>query len=162
MDKVEDKAKEETPDAAPVKKDPPPEFTNPELKLSKRQQRILGVKITRERSVAEKKRIEASTARLRAYNESKRKERKQAEAKVKEELGKRARVRIVDKPKRVKKRKVEVSVDSESDSESSEVEYRAKKASRAAKAIAKLDEKMSRVVARAPVNPYTAAFMRMQ
>lgn len=162
MDKAEDKPKEEIVDKSPERKGPSSEFMNPELKLSKRQQRILGVKITRERSAAEKKRIEASTARLRAYNEGKSRERKQAEAKVKEELGKRARVRIVDKPKRVKKRKVEVSVDSESDSsESSEVEYRAKKASRAAKAIAKLDEKMSRVVARAPVNPYTAAFMRM-
>lgn len=149
-----------TPTSSPQ---PSTDFSNPELKLSKRQQKILGVKIVREKSESEKKRIAEATERLKKYNEKRKRERMEAEEKVKTELGKRARVKIVEKVKstRPKKRAVE-SESSESESDDSEIEYRARKASRAAKAIAKLDKKMSQVAARVPTNPYTAAFMRLQ
>ena len=161
MDKETSKA--DTEPAAEPPSAPVADFSNPELKLSKRQQRILGVKITKEKSDAEKKRIVVATERLLKYNEKRKRERLEAEEAAKAELGKKARVRIIDKAKSAPKRKrVVESSESGSDSNSSEIEYRAKKASRAARAIAKLDEKMSRVASRVPQNPYTAAFMRMQ
>lgn len=138
------------------------DFSNPELKLSKRQQKILGVKITREKTESEKKRIAEATDRLKRYNEKRKRERLEAEASKKAELGKRARVKIVEKVKVSKPKRKRVESDSEeSETDDSEIAYRAKKASRAARAIAKLDEKMTRVASHAPINPYTAAFMRM-
>ena len=163
MDKETTKDDTPTPEKSTEKPKDVSDFSNPELKLSKRQQKILGVKITREKTESEKKRIAEATERLKKYNERRKRERLDAEASKKAELGKRARVKIVEKMKpRVSKRKRPVESESEeSESDDSEIEYRAKKASRAAKAIAKLDEKMTRVASHVPMNPYTAAFMRM-
>lgn len=133
---------------------------NPELKLSRRQQKILGIKATHTYTEKEKKRIEESTARLRLYNQKRKEQRIKDALEAKKQIEKAARVKLVEKPKR-HKRTPPPSDDSQTSSDD-DAHRTAKRAKKTIKAIEKLDERVKEVVSNTRINPYTAAFMKMK
>jgi hypothetical protein len=158
----------------PVQAPPAPDNTvhksllHPELRLSRRQKEILGlvgVKLAVTAKQAERNKVAGD--RLRAFHATKRKNKEAEEEAKRKSFEAAAKVSVVSQKKRdrvcLKKRDVvPAAPQSESESESSdgEVRRRAKKVSKTAKALEKLDDKISRVAkVAAPSNPYLNAMM---
>ena len=142
----------------------------PKLKLTRAQLKSIGIKRKQEPSDKQKIRNEAAAARFREMHKKQKEEKIAAEAGRARDFEEKAKVKIAEKERKpyTKKPKVKLApIPPEPDSETEsteEAEYvtkKAKKASKTAAAIAKLDQRISRV-AQPPayVNPYYAAMMR--
>lgn len=139
----------------------------PKLKLTRAQLKSIGIKRKEPPSEKQKIRNEAAANRFREMHKKQKEEKLAAEAGRARDFEEKAKVKIAEKERKpyTKKPKVKLAPippEPDSETESTEEEYvakRAKKASRTASAIAKLDERIARV-AQPYTNPYLAAMMR--
>ena len=143
----------------------------PKLKLTRAQLKSIGIKRKQEPSEKQKLRNQAAANRFREMHKKTKADKLAGEAERAKEFETKTNIKIAEKERKpyTKKPKVKLAApipqepDSETES-SEETEYvakKAKKASKTAAAIAKLDQRISRV-AQPPayVNPYYAAMMR--
>jgi hypothetical protein len=140
----------------------------PKLKLTRAQLKSIGIKRKEPPSEKQQIRNEAAANRFREMHKKQKEEKLAAEAGRVRDFEEKARVKIAEKErkpytKRPKVKLAPIPPEPDSDTESSEeAEYvvkKAKKASRTASAIAKLDQRIARV-AQPYTNPYLAAMMR--
>lgn len=136
---------------------------NPELRLSRRQREVLGmvgVKVPATEKQAARNKVAGD--RLKAFHVAKRKTKQDEEDAKRKAFEAEANVKVVGQAKRERVRLKQKTVPVYSDDESSDPEMRrrAKKASKTAKALEKLDDTISRVASvAAPSNPYLTAMM---
>lgn len=139
------------------------------LKLTRAQLKSIGIKRKEPPSEKQKLRNEAAANRFREMHKKSKADKLAGEQERTQAFEQQAKVKIAEKERKpyTKKPKVKLAApipqepDSETES-SEEAEYvvkKAKKASKTASAIAKLDERISRV-AQPYTNPYLAAMMR--
>ncbi len=141
----------------------------PKLKLTRAQLKSVGIKRKEPPSEKQKLRNEAAANRFREMHKKSKADKLAGEQARTQEFEQKTNIKIAEKERKpyTKKPKVKLASptppepDSETESteESEYVTKKAKKASKTASAIAKLDERISRV-AQPYANPYLAAMMR--
>ena len=138
------------------------------LKLTRAQLKSVGIKRKQEPSEKQKIRNQAAANRFREMHKKTKADKLAGEQARAQEFEQKTKIKIAEKERKpyTKKPKVKLSAptppEPNSETESEESEYvtkKAKKASKTASAIAKLDERISRV-AQPYANPYLAAMMR--
>lgn len=142
----------------------------PKLKLTRAQLKSIGIKRKQEPSEKQKVRNAAAAERFREMHKKQKDEKLAGEAGRAREFEEKTNIKIAEKERKpyTKKPKVKLApIPPEPDSETEsteETEYvakKAKKASKTASAIAKLDQRIARVVQPPPyVNPYYAAMIK--
>ena len=139
---------------------------HPELRLSRRQKQVLGLVGVKE-PVTEKQaqRNKVAGERLKAFHATRKKLKAESEAEKQRQFETDAKVRVGsqkkrDPPGRVRIKRPAPPIEYESSSSDEEIRRKAKKVSKTAKALEKLDDTISRVAKVAiPTNPYLEAMM---
>lgn len=142
---------------------------HPELRLSRRQKQVLGLVGIKE-PVTEKQaqRNKVAGERLKSFHAARKKLKAEGEAEKQRQFESGARVRVAaqkqrDPAGRVRIKRPAPPIEYESSSSDEEIRRKAKKVSKTAKALEKLDDTISRVAkVVVPMNPYLDAMMRRQ